>query len=67
VYLLGYTGIVEDVVGGEKFVYPPKVSLSKDFVEPPADQDLVLFGHRIFSLASYQQVAARPTAPVPLC
>ncbi len=33
----------------EKFVYPSEVPLSKNLIEPPADQDLVLFDHRTFS------------------
>jgi len=45
-YLSWEAGIVEDVVGGEKFIYSPEVSLGKNRIEPLADQeDLVFFGH----------------------
>jgi hypothetical protein len=46
VYLLDETRAMEDVVGGEYFVYPPGIPLSENLVEPPADQGLVFFNHR---------------------
>lgn len=51
VHLSGNTGIVEDIVGGEKLVYPLEVPLSKDFIDSPADYSLVFFGHGIYSFA----------------
>jgi hypothetical protein len=51
VYLSDKARVVEDVVGGEKFVYTPHVSSAKNLVEPPPDQGLVLFDHRLFSFA----------------
>ena len=37
VHLVDYVGIVEDVVGSEKFVYPLDVPPSENLIEPPAD------------------------------
>src|ERR671932_1258512 len=58
-HLLCDAGVMEAIVGGKAFIYPAKVPLSKNLIEPLTNQGLILFGHRVLSCPYFLRTTGR--------